>query len=479
MSSETDKQLALNEVTESYMQLRPFLAAYTRISREQLAKSQAGYAYGTDRDIYGALGYPESISYQQYYAWYRRDPLARRIINAPVSATWVEPPEISEDDDVDETKFEAEFRTLAKQIKLWHYLRRADRMAGIGRYSVIFLGFDGDGTDLELQNEPNQNAILKYIRPYSEASATIKSYVTDRSSERFGLPELYNITSSNLASTKTTSTVHWSRVIHIVEDPFESDVEGIPKLEAVFNYLVAMLEVVGGSAEAFWRLAFPGYGFLQEAGSTIADEAALKTKIDDFIHKLQRYIALEGFTDIKQFSPNTADPKGQVDVLIELISSGTGLPKRILTGSEVGSLASTEDRKNWADRVSERRQDHADVILRDLISRLIKYGALPSPKVGEDEYEINWPEVYALTELEQAELAYKRTQTVAEYFVKSLETIWPRRTFFIEEMSYSDEEFDAMDEENQAEFDQETQFADSMDGDLDLINPNDEGDGDE
>ena len=351
-------------------------------------------------------------------------------------------------------------------------------MAGIGRYSILFLGFDGEGTEAELAQEPNQNSILKYIRPYSEASATIKAYVTDRASERFGLPELYNITASSLELSKISSTVHWSRVIHIVEDPFESDVEGVPKLESVFNYLIAMLEVVGGSAEAFWRLAFPGYGFLQEAGSTIGDEAAFKTKIDDFIHKLQRYIALEGFTDIKQFSPNTADPKGQVDVLMELISSGTGLPKRILTGSEVGSLASSEDRKNWADRVLERRQDHADVILRDLISRLIKYGALPSPIAGEDEYTITWPEVYSLTELEQADLAYKRTQTVGEYLFKSLESIWPRRIFFMDELGYSSEEVDAMDAEIQAEFDQETQFADSMDGDTDLINPDNQGDGD-
>jgi hypothetical protein len=41
-----------------------------------------------ERDIYRTLGYPESISFEDYYNRYKRQGIATAIINKPVTATW-------------------------------------------------------------------------------------------------------------------------------------------------------------------------------------------------------------------------------------------------------------------------------------------------------------------------------------------------------------------------------------------------------
>ena len=73
---------------------------------------------------------------------------------------------------------------------------------------------------------------------------------------------------------------------------------------------------------------------------------------------------------------------------MKLISAASGIPLRIMTGSERGELASTQDDGNWASRIEERQLHFAEpMILRPLIDRLIELRALPEPSDG--EYQLN------------------------------------------------------------------------------------------
>ena len=59
----------------------------------------------------------------------------------------------------------------------------------------------------------------------------------------------------------------------------------------------------------------------------------MKDQIADYIHGFNRSLTLQG-VKANVLSQSPSDPKGIVDVLIQSISGGSGIPVRILTGSE-------------------------------------------------------------------------------------------------------------------------------------------------
>src|SRR5678815_446086 len=90
--------------------------------------------------------------------------------------------------------------------------------------------------------------------------------------------------------------------------------------------------------------------------------------------------------------------------IITQIAGAKAIPKRILTGSEMGELASSQDRDNWKDQVQGRQTGYAGpYIVRPLVDRLVKYGYLPPPKEGPLAYEVRWPHIETLTEKEKVD----------------------------------------------------------------------------
>lgn len=393
------------------------------VSRAKIA-SNLGQSFDGDRKLYEQVGYPRNLTFREFEGRYKRQDIAKRIVNAFPDATWRAKPEIIDDDEKD-TQFENDLTALMARINLYHYLRRADRMAGIGRYATVFLGVD-DGDDFDKPIEGNVN--LLYLQTYSEDNSSIVNLVSDTQNERFGLPEFYNIgvmsvnflgsrgtTDINLRT--KTERVHWSRVIHVPsDDSLESDVFGTPRLEAVYNRLQDIELAVAGGAEMFWRGGFPGYSFETDADTEFPQsDDNLDDEIFKMIHGLQRYIKLRGIK-MNSLEQQIADPSVIVDTELKLISSGTGIPLRILTGSERGELASTQDKGNWNDRVDERRVDHAEpLILRKTIDRFVEFGIVAEPTSGIGKYRVEWPALDTQTEKEATEIALGKSRAIAEY----------------------------------------------------------------
>ena len=382
------------------------------VGRATLA-ARMGKSYGTDRDIYTALGYNKNPVFDDYYARYERQDVASRIIDAPVEATWKEDPQIIETEDPEDTEFEKAWKGLAKQRHVFHYLSRADKVTGIGEYGILLLGFN----DIKNDNtrEPVEKAsTLLYMRPYTQDNAEINEWEQDPTNERYGLPKIYKLQASTAQKDGTKSIeAHWTRVIHLAEGLIENDVYGKPKLRIVLNRLQDLDLVSGGSAEMFWRGAFPGMAFKLAEDATMEgqDKTKLEDEIENYVHDLKRYMRIQGL-DIQQLSIQVADPKNHFDILISLISAATGIPKRILTGSERGELASSQDEKNWASRIDERRKNYiGPMVLRVFIQRLIDVGVLPEPK----EFEIEWSDLFAIGEKDKSDIAKIKTETLVAY----------------------------------------------------------------
>ena len=376
-----------------------------------------GYSHEGNRDLYEAFGYKRTLKVEDLTALYRRNDIASRIIRAFPQATWRNPPVVRDEagDNPEDSEFVAAWEDFAERHKVWHYLERADRLSGIGSYSVLLMGFR-DTAGMQRPMGRGQAELL-FLQPYGEEHAKVDKWVTDTKQPRYGLPERYTLQQGQPTlggSVQTTSLpVHWTRVIHIAEGTDENEVYGMPRLLPVYNRLKDMEKVVGASAETFWLNARPGMGLFAHKDAEITDDQidAMKDQADEFEHELRRIFIGQGITP-HMLATAIADPKATVETQIMLIAGAVGIPQRILIGSERGELASEQDENNWAARIDERRRGHATFgILKPFVQMMIDTGNLPEPR---GEWFCEWPEP-ALSEKDMADIANVKSQAIATY----------------------------------------------------------------
>lgn len=375
--------------------------------RMTLGRDPAGLTFGGKRDVSTALGFKRILNPADYRKRFNRGGLAGRVVECKPQATWSEGIEIVEDQDpLVSTQFEEAWVALNERLNLWSTFYRADVLAGIGRYAIIWLGLPG-APDTEAAATFNADDLV-YLMPYAEDDARISAYDEDPESPRFGQPTLYLVRSTAGNKRAKATNVHWSRVLHIADGALDSLVFGRPRLELVWDYFDSLDKVVGGGAEAFWQrvnqgmhldLAVPKEG--EETVLEPADIEALKSAMDDYANGMRRHLLTRG-AELKMLGSDVANFSNPADAIITLIAGTVGIPKRILTGSERGDLASSQDATNWQTQIADRRTQYAEpVIVRAFIDRLVKAKALPAPV----SYNVRWPERETVNETERATIA--------------------------------------------------------------------------
>jgi hypothetical protein len=369
----------------------------------------AGKLFGGKRDVYKVFGYSKAPTVEQYLAKYGRQDLAARVIDAPPDATWALPPTLINAPPGAIKKFER----MVQPLKLWTVMHRVDRLARLGSYSVLLMGFNDRGS----LDQPVRNASeLLYLRAIGERQLDITKYEDNPRSERFGMPTEYEIEFSDPTTKHIKSVgkladvkVHHSRIIHVVENPLEDDVKATPIIEKVYNLLDDLLKVSGGSAETFWLIANRGLQFDidKEMELMPGDQEALDEMVEEYQHQLRRTLKTRGVT-VNTLGSEKVDPKNVFEMLMALLSGATGIPQRILIGSEAGQLASEQDRANWAERIQDRRKLFAEpFILCPFVERLMRFGVLTS-----GEYEFEWPEAFRESPLERAQTMAAKARAV-------------------------------------------------------------------
>lgn len=400
------------------------------LSRQGFAR-RLGYQYGDKRKVYKALGYPEEaeLTFEYYYNKYDRQDFARAVIDRPCDGTWRGHLIIKEaGSDSKTSELNTKWQELDETFGLKLRLNKADKLCDLGRYSVLFLGLDDVGTAEEFKNPVAKGARqLLYIRQFAESEADVHTWDNDPKSKRFGKPILYQIKSGTAQTTGSTTTtieqytnllVHHTRVVHYVSQSLTSEVCGVSKLKPIINRLVDLEKILGGDAEMFWRGARPGYTATAKEDYELGaeEEQALMDEIDKYEHDLRRFIMAKG-VDIAALEQQTADPLHHIDAQLQAISAQTGIPKRILIGSERGELASSQDRDQWKELILTRQEEHAEpTILRPFINLLMKYKILPPVA----KYTVVWADVFAPSEADKAKIGKERAGALKDYADSSL-----------------------------------------------------------
>lgn len=357
---------------------------------------------------------------------------------------------------------------------VWEYLLRADELSGVGQYGAILLGLN-DGLPLNEPaqfvgpaasilrdskgksiDEPTQNyrrkllgskkpgarrkgiklppaphkarltfnqpagqgRRLTFIRIFPETAATISKFDEDLSSPRFGQPTEYSLTFASPVEVEgrsvNSSTVHWTRIIHVADNLAANEIFGVPRQKPVYNNLLDLRKLYGGSAEMYWRGAFPGYALesLPQFGTEVDyDEEKINSMMFKWSAGLQRHLLLTGLS-MKGLSPQVVDPRSQIEVHIEAICIQLGIPVRVFKGTERGELASSQDDAAWNDRLRQRQSGYLTPrLIVPFVDRLIALGVLPAPA----GYSVWWPDLTSQSEQEQGDIAALRTTSVVQY----------------------------------------------------------------
>jgi hypothetical protein len=442
INSTADYELALNLITSRTEALRRHLDSPTR-------------------DLDAECGYPATVDIRDMKEMYKREGVAARVVDLMPEECWKSTPLVYEQEDPEETQFEKDWRELVGfPHMIYTKIKRADILSRIGRFGVMVLGI-GDNQPLvapargldevtgQPKNAPTARVPFLYLKSYDETKVRIEDtdWETTETSPRFGWPRFYTVKMGDQTGKLIDKKIHWTRIIHLCPGALDSEVYGAPTMENVYNRLMDIRKILGGSAEMFYKGGFPGISFeinpnLQDAS---VNETKLKEALENYTEGLKRYIALTGIS-AKSLAVQVADPQGHLDAQIGAVCIAKGSPKRVFMGSERGELASSQDAKLWNERVAEHQNNYeSPFVLLQLIWRLIRLGVLTAP--ASEEVQIHWPDLNNPTDLEKAQVALTRTQAMGTYVEKEVSRICGTENWMTIVAGYEDDEAAAMIEE--------------------------------
>lgn len=399
-----------------------------------------GLTFDGKRDRYTVLGYKKVLGPADYRARFERGGVAARIVEARPEDTWRGGVEVVETEDPKTvTPFEQAFMDLDDRLHISTELEQLDTIAGLGQFAVLVLGAPGKTEDELTSCTPEQ---LMYLSVYGEDEVTVQETDNDPESPRFGQPVQYKICRTVVAGTSTRSLdkfYHWTRVIHFADGPINSKTFGQSRLKRVWNLLDDLDKVIGGGAEAFWKRADQGLQLDVDPELDIGEEeiADMKKETEDYIHGLKRVMRTRGLK-VNTLGSDVANLTPSAEGIMAQISASTGIPQRILMGSEQAKLASEQDRDSWDTRIEARRKSVAEPrIVRPFVDRLVTLKTLPQPTKG---YTVGWSQLRTSNDGEKADQAKKLSDLNKPGFVVVTEDEIRERALGWEKMVPADRE---------------------------------------
>ena len=443
--------------------------------------SRMGQSFGGERDLYASLGYPKHLTFEDFFTQYTRQDAAGAIINRPINATWRGSLSLLESKDDKETELEKAWKQLNKTLKLKNKFIRLDKLASIGEFAVLLMGFsDVKGADEWIKPVDAKKGLkLLYVKPFAQNHAVISTWEKDPTNPRYGLPSVYELTFAEPGEPEETFSVkvHHSRVLHVTTELLEDEVYGVPSLQRVYNRLKDLEKLTGGSAEMFWRGARPGYQSIVKDDYNMGEEEEeeLSKQIAEYEHHLRRILKLQG-AELKELASQVSDPGSHIDVQIQMISMITGIPKRILVGSERGELASSQDQDTWKEIIQVRREEYAEPkIIFPFVDRCIEYKILPP---STDEYSVDWVDLFVVSDKDKAETGRARASAIKEYLTHpEAEVLIPAEAFLEHLLGLGEEQINTIMEMREAALKEMEDF--ELEGDELEQERREEGEGEE
>ncbi len=353
---------------------------------------------GKKRDYNRTFGYPRNITYNQSLNRTKRNGIAKRLLEKPAVDTWSDPPCL-----IGKKVFIERFNEVISSCDLFNKMYELDKLAGMDSYAIMVIGLKGDTSDMSQPVSFNEGAEVAYLQQYPAFLAPVKQWIDDVNNPRYNMPESYSIRNTSGRGSKEV-IIHHSRVLHVAEGSLVNNIFGHPRLWTHWNTLDDLVKVVGGSAEMHWFAAYMGLHVNIPGDKQLkpGTEANLNRQLSDYHDGIGKAIRTRD-VEITPLGGTTVDPSGLFQVLLSSLAIESGIPLRILLGTEAGALSSEQDRANWAKEVDNRRNLFIEpIFLNPMLRLLVNMGVLPE----EPGLQWEWESGFKLNRLERGRHAY-------------------------------------------------------------------------
>jgi hypothetical protein len=409
--------------------------------------AELGHSGFNNRDRYDAFGWEVDPEEEEYVGLYLRNPYGGGLIDKIAQLSWRHNPEIQDTaDGDDDTAFEETVGKLARSHDFWTYLSRCQRAAGFGEYALVFVDFsdtsDLDNLDAEVSLRSPDLDDIRGFRVIPQFAVDDVDH-GDFGSERWGEPEFYTIDwgediDEDLDDTAASSKVHHSRVIEVPsKPPLTEEYSSRPRLERWLNTLYNIEKLLGSAAEMAYRGADKGLHINWDptkVDPSSVDDDGTTTDIQEWYHGPQPTLNTVG-AEVKDLGGSISDPSGALEGELKSLSAATGFSKQFIEGAAAGEIASSEtNMRNDFGEIREQQQQYVGpYLVRRGLNVLLDAGVVPDPDGG--DFEIEWPDLFELSDAEEADLQQTRSQTA-----KNLGVMGDPAQTYVEEGEFPEDE---------------------------------------
>ena len=367
---------------------------------------------------YEDFGFPAELNFYDFFRLYKRSGMAHAVVHRHPDTVFTTNPRILENDQQHEqTPFELEFEQLADDINLWSKMHAADCRNRVGAYSALYLVFSDGGTDTEV----TKGSKLLRMQPLFQNQIEPSSYCDNINDIRFGQPDIYKFipkTDKKSSAPTATFNIHHTRVIILAEGADDDSINGVSALENCYNDIISYDRINGACGRGYWNASRGALtitdgdgedaGSLMDAlGAETPEEISekLESVVRDFNSGQDKALAL-GNLKVQPLQFTLPDPSGFSSTVLNSIAASCSCPGPILIGQQLSQRSSDGNENSWLDTCESRRLRFNNPVIRDFVSRLLKYECFEN-KPANGDFVIVWDKLAEDTLTEKLELSLK------------------------------------------------------------------------
>jgi hypothetical protein len=364
-----------------------------------------GHFSGAKHNHYKDFGYPENPQFDDFYAMYTRNGLARAGVDKTVAKTWQDFPFLLEKprdagQAAKETRWEKQIRERFADLRVWQQLAEADRRGMVGRYAGVILRLaDGKPFNSPVGKRVRGGLLgLVEVIPVWEGQLTVAEWDSDQTSKTYGEPKMFAFNESAVGKVTQPRTfnVHPDRVLIWSRD---GTIHGDSALKPGLNDLITAEKIVGAGGEGFWKNAKQAPVLEVDKEAKPATMASMMgVPVDQLADKMGEQVAdwQKGFDELlmiqgmqaKALQITLPSPEHFFMVAVQSFAASRLMPVKILVGMQTGERASTEDADEWAQTNMSRRASETIPNIMAFVRRLVRFGMIP-----ERDWSLAWTDL--------------------------------------------------------------------------------------
>lgn len=366
-----------------------------------------GFSFNVKHNHYKDFGYPENLTFYDFYYMYERNGYAFAAVNKTAMKTWQDNPWLLEKErdgsqgkKSKETTLEKEVRKRFEALRLWQSLAEADRRGMVGEYAGVILRLaDNLPFDMPVSTVSGGLDGLVEVIPAWQGQLTVGQWGTDQNQpDTYGQPIMYQFNEAAVGQKQQPRqfNVHPDRVLIWSRD---GTVNCMSALKPGYNDLLDIEKVSGAGGEGFWKNAKSAPALMIDKDADIKKMATamgvgvdevrdlIDQQVGDYNKGFDNSLLLQG-VEAKTLNVTLPSPEFFADIPKKKFAASFSIPMKILDGSQSGERASTEDGSEWDQTNNARRVNIVKPLIMALVQRLVKYRIL-----AEKDWFIDWTDL--------------------------------------------------------------------------------------